>query len=277
MRAERAVEAAPGFDVRNLMDGASLLASTANVIMQLAQPAVGYGVLESEVESGQVMRHPVRRVKTTVTYLSVALLGTAEERGYYGRRVNHSHALVRSDADSPVSYSAFDPRLQLWVAACLYRGTVDVRTLLHGPADEATADAIYRACWRLGTTLQVPEQLWPADRAAFDRYWAAELAGIRIDPPVRAYLDRLIGMDYLPWPVSAAFGPVNRFLTAGFLPPPFREQMGLGWTERDQLAFALLIRTVAAVSRLLPTPVSRFPFNACLLDLRLRRMLPTRH
>jgi uncharacterized protein (DUF2236 family) len=273
MRTERPGGSAPEFDVRDLMDGAALLASTANVVMQLAQPPVGYGVLESKVESGQVMRHPIRRIRTTVTYLSVAFLGTAEERGYYRRQVNRSHALVRSDADSPVSYSAFDPRLQLWVAACLYHGALDVHTRLHGPVDEATADAIYRACRPLGTMLQVPEQMWPASRAAFDRYWAAELARVRIDPPVRDYLDRLIGLDYLPWPVNAALGPVNRFLTAGFLPPPFREQMGLGWTERDRQAFALVIRAVALVSRLAPAPVSRFPFNACLADLRLRRLL----
>ncbi len=271
MRTERAADPAPEFDVRDLMDGAALLASTANVIMQLAQPPVGYGVLQSKVESGQVMRHPLRRARTTVTYLSVALLGTAEERRYYRREVNRSHALVRSDPDSRVRYDAFDPRLQLWVAACLYRGALDVHTMLHGPVDEATADAIYRECHRLGTALQVPEGMWPPDRAAFERYWASALAGVRIDPPVRDYLDRLVGLDYLPRPVSTAFGPVNRFLTTGFLPPPFREQMQLRWTERDQLAFALVIHLVAAVSRLLPAPVSRFPFNACLAHFRLRR------
>ena len=56
---------AADYDVRDLMDGAALLASTANVVMQLAQPPVGYGVLESKVASGQVMRHPVRRIRTT--------------------------------------------------------------------------------------------------------------------------------------------------------------------------------------------------------------------
>jgi uncharacterized protein (DUF2236 family) len=263
--------AAAEFDARDLIDGAALLASTANVVMQLAQPPVGYAVLESRVESGQVMRHPVRRIRSTVTYLSVAFLGADEERRSCRRQVNHSHAMVRSGPDSPVRYDAFDPRLQLWVAACLYRGTLDVHTWLHGPVDEATADAIYRACRQLGTTLQVPEQMWPADRAAFERYWASALAGVRIDPPVRDYLDRLIGLDYLPWPVAVAFGPVNRFLTAGFLPPPFREQMRLDWTERDQRAFALLTGAVAAANRLLPGPVTRFPFNACLADLRLRR------
>jgi uncharacterized protein (DUF2236 family) len=267
-----AAAASPDFDVRDLIDGAALLASTANAVMQLARPAVGYGVLESTVEGGQVMRHPFRRMRNTITYVSVALMGTAEERAYCRRQVNRSHALVRSAADSPVSYNAFDPRLQLWVAACLYWGAMDVHTRLHGPLDEATADAFYRECRRFGTTLQVPEHMWPADRAAFDRYWASAMAELRIDQPVRDYLNRLLVLDYLPRPFSIALGPVNRFLTTGFLPPPFREQMQLHWTERDQCQFDFLLRMVASVNRLLPAPVARFPFNASLQELRLRMM-----
>jgi uncharacterized protein (DUF2236 family) len=256
----------------DLIDGAALLASTANVVMQLARPGVGYGVLESAVEGSQVMRHPLRRIRNTVTYLSVAFMGTSEERAIYRRTVNRSHASVHSAPGSPVRYSAFDPGLQLWVAACLYRGVIDTHTLLHGPVDDATADAIYRESRRIGTTLQVPEDMWPGDRAAFERYWASALAEVRIDPPVRDYLYRLMMLDYLPWPFSAAFGPLNRFLTIGFLPPPFREQMQLRWTERDQREFQLLMQMIASVNRLLPPPVSRFPFNACLQDLRVRIM-----
>jgi uncharacterized protein (DUF2236 family) len=263
---------AAGFDVGEVIEGAALLASTANAVMQLALPAVGYGVLESKVESGQVMRHPFRRVRHTITYLSVALMGTDTERAYYRRQVNRAHALVRSTAGSPVRYSAFDPRLQLWVAACLYRGGMDVYTLLHGPLDEATADAIYRECGRLGTTLQVPEHMWPADRAAFDRYWDSAVAEVRIDPAVRDYLGRVMMLEYLPRPFGVALGPVNRFLTTGFLPPAFREQMELQWTEGDQRQFDVLIRVVGSVYRLLPAPVARFPFNASLQELRLRMM-----
>jgi uncharacterized protein (DUF2236 family) len=265
-----AAAATPDVDLRDLIDGAVLLASTANAVMQLARPGVGYGVLESKVDGGQTMRCPFRRIRNTVTYMSVALMGTEAERAYFRRQVNRAHALVRSGPDSPVRYSAFDPRLQLWVAACLYRGGMDVRTRLHGPVDEATADALYRQCRRLGTTLQVPEHMWPADRAAFEDYWAAGLAELRIDPPVRDYLNRLIMLNYLPWPFGTALGPLNRFLTTGFLPPPFREQMRLPWTERDQELFDFLIQLVAAANRLLPAPVSRFPFNASLHELRLQ-------
>ncbi len=142
---EPAARRAPAadFDVRDMMDGAVLLASTANVVMQLARPAVGYGVTESKVDGGQVMRHPFRRVRNTVTYLSVALIGTEEERAFYRRQVSRTHARICSDADSPVSYNAFDPRLQLWVAACLYRGCLDTYRMLHGPVDEGVADAIF--------------------------------------------------------------------------------------------------------------------------------------
>jgi uncharacterized protein (DUF2236 family) len=79
--------------------------------------------------------------------------------------------------------------------------------------------------------------------------------------PVREYLHRLTMLGYLPRPFSVAFGPLNRFLTTGFLPPPFRDQMRLPWTERDQRQFESLMRMIATVNRLLPSPIRRFPFK----------------
>jgi uncharacterized protein (DUF2236 family) len=271
--ASGAAGTSPDFDVRELVTGAGLLAGTANVIMQLSRPEVGYGVLESTVESAQLMRHPVRRWLTTVTYLSVALMGTPAERAAYRRKVDRSHAQVRSSPDSPVSYSAFDPRLQLWVAACLYQGMNDVLTALRGHADDQTADDMYQVARWFGATLQMPAEMWPADRDAFGKYWGAELASVRIDPPVRAYLDELVRLRFLPAPLSTVLAPVSRFVTTGFLPPPFRDQMGLPWSDRDQRQFEALLWVVARVDRLLPAPARRFPFNACLLSWRCRRRL----
>jgi len=37
----------------------------------------------------------------------------------------------------------------------------------------------------------------PADRAAFERYWASAQTEVRIDPPVRDYLYRLMMLEYL--------------------------------------------------------------------------------
>jgi uncharacterized protein (DUF2236 family) len=268
-----AAKTPPEFDVRGLVAGWSLLAATANVIMQLARPEVGYGVVESTVESAQLMRHPVRRWLTTLTYLSIALMGTPAERAAVRRMINRSHAQVRSGAGSPVVYSAFDPGLQLWIAACLYQGTVDVQTALHGPADEQIADDMYQMARWFGSTLQMPGELWPADREAFRSYWETALASVRIDPPVRDYLGELLRLAYLPAPLGAVLGPVNQFLTTGFLSPPFRDQMELAWTDREQRQFDAVLRAVAMINRMMPGPARRFPFNACLVSWRCRRLL----
>jgi DNA-binding transcriptional MerR regulator len=52
--------------------GAGPVAGAANVVMQLARPGVGYGVYESRVESGRLHDHPIKRTRTTLTYLAVA-------------------------------------------------------------------------------------------------------------------------------------------------------------------------------------------------------------
>jgi uncharacterized protein (DUF2236 family) len=260
----------PEFNVQDVVAGAGMLAATANVIMQLSRPEVAYGVLESTVVTAQVIRHPVRRWWSTVTFLAVALMGEPAERAAYRRLIDRSHAQVRSTRDSPVRYSAFDPELQLWVAACLYQGMSDMHAMLYGQADDRTADAIYRVASRFGTTLQVPEQMWPPDRMAFQDYWEAALTKIRLDPAVRHYLDQLIMLRYLPRPFSVTLSPFNRFITTGFLRTPFRELMQLSWSERDQQAFLSLMRLVAVINHFLPAPARRFPFNVCLLVLRAR-------
>lgn len=247
-----------------------MLAGPANVIMQLSWPAIGYGVLESKVDSGAVMKHPFKRARTTFTFIAVALLGTDEDRAAYRAAVDTSHRLVRSDASSPVRYNAFDPALQLWVAACLYWGTVDLVQRLHGPLDEAVAEDLYRHCAYFGTTLQVRPEMWPADRAAFEAYWLEGLAQASIDEPVGSYLRGIVDLTFLPRPFQLAFGPFNRFVTTGFLPPLFRAQLGYTWTPEQQRRFDLLLTAVAALDRVTPQPVRAFPFNVLLRDMRRR-------
>ncbi|WP_020421358.1 oxygenase MpaB family protein [Amycolatopsis sp. ATCC 39116] len=252
------------------MIGAGLLAGGANVIMQLAHPAVGYGVYESRVDSGNLFKHPIKRSRTTVTYLAVAALGTDEERKAYRKAVNASHARVRSTPSSPVSYNAFDPKLQLWVAACLYRGFEDVYEAFIGPLTPEQTEEIYRNSARLGTTLQVKEDMWPADRRAFEEYWNEALAEISIDDKVRQHLLDIADLKFLPTFVSRTLGPVNRFVTTGFLPGRFREEMKLDWTPRDQRRFERVLKAVGLGVRLSPKLLREFPFNAYLWDLRRR-------
>ncbi|OLT43226.1 hypothetical protein BJF85_03200 [Saccharomonospora sp. CUA-673] len=250
--------------------GAGLLAAAANIIMQLGRPGVGYGVVESRVDDGNVYRRPFKRGRTTLTYLAVAMLGTDEERAAYRRAVNAQHAQVVSTASSPVPYNAFDPELQLWVAACLYKGFEDVHTayLCPLPADEL--DEVYRAAAPLGTTLQVPEDMWPADRAAFEQYWRRGLDQVHIDDTVREYLRGIATASFLPRPLHLLTRRFNLFVTTGFLPPEFREQMRLRWTARQQRRFDGMNRVLGRIIRASPQVVRAFPYNVCLWDLRRR-------
>lgn len=250
--------------------GAALLGGTANVIMQLSRAPVGHGVVESEVDSGNVMLHPAKRLRTTLTYIAVALAGTPEERRRYRDAVNRAHAHVHTQPHSPVEYNAFDPELQRWVAACLYVGAIDLHERMHGPMDEAEAVAWYRAGARFGTTLQMPEEMWPADRAAFADYWEQGLSEASIDATIGAYFDDLLDLRMLPAPVAAAFRGFHRFVSTGLLPEELRDQLELAWTARDARRHRRLFRTVGAVSRRLPGVLRRFPLNACLWDARRR-------
>ena len=257
-------------DLRKIVHGAGLLAGAANVIMQLARPGVGYGVVESRVESGRLFDHPIKRTRTTLSYLAVAMLGDESDQAAYRAAVAVAHRQVYSTPASPVKYSAMDPRLQLWVAACLYRGFEDVYAALGGTLTPDEAAEIYRRSHALGTTLEVKESMWPPDRAAFQRYWDDEMAKVHIDDTVREHLLDVVRATWLPRPLSAAFTSLNLFVTTGFLPPEFREQMHLPWDERRQRRFERMMRTVGALSRRQPAALREFPFNYLLWDVRRR-------
>lgn len=253
------------------VNGAALLGATANVIMQLAMLPVGHGVAESRVQSGQLFRHPVKRLRTTLTYLAVAISGTERERQRYREATNRAHRDVHSRPGDPVRYNAFDRDLQLWVAACLYKGVEDTYTLLTGSS--GLPEHVYQESATLGTTLQVPRSMWPADRTDFEKYWQDGMSKIEIDETVREYLSRLLLLDFLPKPLPQLFGGFNKFVTTGFLPPAFRAQMRLDWDERKQRRFERMMRSLGCVNEMLPPLLRRFPFNGYLWDMRARILL----
>jgi uncharacterized protein (DUF2236 family) len=256
------------------MLGVGLLAGAANVIMQLARPGVGYGVLESRVESGRIDRHPIKRARTTFTYLAVAAQGTPEQQAAYRRAVNGAHAQVYSTDDSPVSYNAFEPDLQMWVGACMYKGVIDVYELFVGEIDDAAAQQLWHEGIALGTMLQVPREKWPADQAAFDRYWDESVEKAHIDDAVRDFLwpiaaGRVRGVK-LPASVQRRLDDFNLLITAGFLPQRFRDEMRLDWDDDRQRRFDRLVKRLRTVNNALPRVLQEFPFNWMLRDLDWR-------
>lgn len=256
-------------ELRDTFQLVTLLAVGANIIMELAMLPVGHGVARSTVESGRLDRHPFKRLRTTLSYFVVALLGTDEERTWLREEVNRSHRSVHSKPGDPVKYNAFDRDQQLWVAACVYQGIEDLMPYLAPGITEEQRDTIHQHCARFATSLQVPADMWPVDRAAHREYWDSMVPTLCVDEVSGQWLrTNIVELGFLP--ALRPLVPIARFFTIGFLHPPFRELLDLPWTEQQQRRFDRTMTVLGRINRNLPAPVRRFPWNFYLRDFRHR-------
>lgn len=116
--------------------------------------------------------------------------------------------------------------------------------------------------------------MWPADVAAFDKYWQESLDKVHIDDTVREFLypiavARIKGVPLPDW-LRAPLESFNLLITTGFLPQRFRDEMRLPWDDAKQRQFDALMSVIGTVNGLLPKVVRRFPFNLMLWDLDRR-------
>lgn len=229
-------------------EGILLLGAGRAVLLQIANPAVGHGVaVHSDFSS-----RPLDRLQNTMTYVYAVVYGNPEQLTAVRRQVNRAHAPVRRKADVGVrGYSAFDPHLQLWVVATLYDTTVTVYERIYGSLDEESADRIYRDYAAVGAALQVPPDLWPADRDAFAAYWNDQLHGLETDDVTRRVANDLLHPATGPAWLRAGM-PLARLITAGLLPVDVRDSFELPWNPKRQRRFDTVLRCCSAVYPRLP-------------------------
>ena len=204
------------------------------ILLQLAYPPVGRGVVDHSDFAGR----PLDRLWATLAYAYAIVYGTEDDRVRAVRLVNRAHSPVRGEArgDAP-AYSAYDPQLQLWVAATLYDTAVVVHEELFGPLETEQADALYAAYAELGTGSQLPRGQWPADRAAFAAYWAGMLPRLSVDADVRAVSRELMFVALPPGAARARDAP--RTTRHGRAPSSIRcaSAYGIRWTPRAERRF----------------------------------------
>lgn len=237
-----------------------MLGSGSAVMYQLAVWGVGKGVAEHST----TMQRPVDRLRTTLTYVYVMGLGTDEERAKVARMVNRAHVPVRGEG-----YSAFDPDLQLWVAATLAEVAREMYERIFGPLDEATLEHLYREGWVYGTALQVKPEMWPPTRAEFDRYWDRMQAEFRSDPQIQRYAAALLSTRDAKWFVKP-LSPLISLVTRGNLSPAAREALALPWNERDQRRYDRFWAAVRVVYPRIPRWVRAFPARFAMAEVRWR-------
>ncbi len=222
-----ALEARPDTDfglADYIGEGALLLGAGSTVMNQLALYGVGKGVA---VHSDTLDR-PLDRLRTTLTYVYVMTLGTEEERQAVARMVNRAHRVVRGE-----DYTAFDPDLQLWVAATLAHNGEYIYEKTFGPMSEAARERSYREAQIFGNALQVKPEMWPATRAGFTTYWDRMQGELSSDEQIRGYVRALLSTKGAPLAMRPGIALQN-LVTRGNLEPHVREVLGMSWTRTDQ-------------------------------------------
>lgn len=250
-------------------DAAFLAGAPRRFLMEIALQPVGHGV----ADHSRALRDPVGRFRNTTAYIYLVAFGSPAEREAVVRMVNRAHRPVRSAPGAEVEYSAFDPGLQLWVAGCMYYGGRDMWQRMFGPLDDEAAERLYREFQTYGTSLQVPPEDWPADRAAYGAYVARTLDGIELDERVREYGARLLDPSGHPLPARPVFR-LMRFITIGLLPTQLRNAYGFVWSPVDERRFSTLMAVGARLYRRTPRRARELPKD---LLLRASRKAVSAH
>jgi uncharacterized protein (DUF2236 family) len=239
---------------RYAADSSLVLGGLAAILLQLAHPVVARGV----ADSSSFASDPLRRLHHTLAYVYAVHLGSAHQHAQAARRVDSAHARV---------IGARDPDAQLWVTATLTHTGMQVHELLHGRLADDLAAEIHAAGGDLGTSLQLPADVWPADRAAFDRYWNAALLSLEVGDDARSVAAELLAARAAPWWLRALL-PAAREFTAMLLPPQLREAYGMPHHPRRGRAVIAVVRLLV---RLAPRSLRELPARRLLGATRVRR------
>lgn len=241
-------------------EGALLAGGARAILLQVAHPAVGRGV----AQHSDFADRPLERLRATLTYVYCVTYGTSEEIEAVVGMVTGAHRKVAG-----AGYRASDPELQLWVAATLYDTALLIYEQLFGPLDAVEAEKVYQQYAVLGTALQVPPDAWPPDRAAFRAYWQHMIGTLQVSADAQAVARDLLHPPSPPLGLRAAM-PLNRFLTAAWLPERIRQDYGLPWDDGLQRRYDRLMKLGSIVYPRLPLPLREVPKTWYLHEMRRR-------
>lgn len=218
------------------------------IALQIAHPAVAHGVSRSSRFADDLLS----RARRTFSSMNQLIFGDLESALASARRIHNLHDRVRGTRDAGESYRANDPRLLLWVLATLFDTSLRVYGALVRPLTLEEQRRFYDEASLSGALFGIPPASMPPSLEAFHAYYDAMLAGdeLRAGDDARGLARTLFSSPY-------SGGPLGAAITAGLLPPRWRDAFGLPWRRREQLAHAAAMAALRRVLARTP-PALRF-------------------
>jgi uncharacterized protein (DUF2236 family) len=176
----------------------------------------------------------------------------SEARGA-SRRLHLIHRRVRGVIEAPGSaldgqpYRANQQELLRWVGGTVAMFGRDVFERLVRPLSEEEKDAWYLEFLVASASSGVRPDLMPRQRRDYDARFAEQLRNpvLKVQPLSLEIADAMFNS-------VVTRGPLDEILTAGLLPPEWRDAYKLRWGKREQAAFHAMMAGLQAWHRYTP-------------------------
>ncbi|MGE5290786.1 MAG: oxygenase MpaB family protein [Micromonosporaceae bacterium] len=240
-------------------EGVVLAGGAAALLLQLAHPDVARGV----AEHSDFAANRLARLRGTLEFVYVVAFGSREEAERHSAAVRRMH-----DAVAGPGYRADDPELQVWVNATLFATALRIYCSVFGPLNDEEMEEFWAGAKLLAGMLGCPETAGPPTAAEFFPYWHRMVNSLEVTDTARELAQTIL---HPPWPgFTAPVQATARFVTAGLLPAPIREQYGMVWSARRERILTAGTALTRVVYPHLPRAVRQAPKAYCLRGLRAR-------
>jgi uncharacterized protein (DUF2236 family) len=224
------------------------------LLLQAAHPLVVAGANQTAMYD----RNPWRRLQRTLVLTYTVTFGTKAEADAAAARINDVHTRINGiDPVTGKRYDALDPKLLLYVHACLVESALLFEHLTVGELDDAARQRFHEEQMLAAEMMLIPRDGIPPTFPAL-RSWLAGFhhrGELVVTPGARRVYEL-----FLDPPPDAAWRPVlggvSR-LAFGTLPAPVREMYGIPLSSTKRAAMRATFAAIRAGRPLLP-PRARY-------------------
>lgn len=262
---------------RYIGDWRALLGAGRSLLLQVAHPVVGAGVLEYS----RFKTDPWGRLWATLESMMAQVYG-GEEALAEGRRLRELHRTIRGVDAGGRRYHALSPEAYAWVHLSIFDTALVVQRRFGVPLTAIEEIQLYGEWLRLGRVLGLRPRDMPATLPELNAYVEGMVRDrLEDNESVRDLLTSLTGHGIPPphrlvpmaaWvPLRHWLGRIQTRATIGTLPPALRQRLGLSWTAADQRSLDRVGAAARTVVPRLPVAVRYHPTAARAIR-RVRRL-----